>query len=87
MQASSGRTGQEGSQVNVGQMERLASVIAGATILMSMGGLRSLRGAAATAIGSGLIWRGLTGHSALYHRLGIDTAEQESSAVAERMEA
>jgi uncharacterized membrane protein len=87
MQASSGQADQEGCQVNVGQMERLASVIAGGTILMTMGGLRSLRGAAATAIGSALIWRGLTGHSALYHRLGIDTAEQVSFAAAERMEA
>jgi uncharacterized membrane protein len=84
--ASSGRAGQEGCQVNVGQMERLASVIAGGTILMTMGGMRSLRGAAATAIGAGLIWRGLSGHCGLYHRLGVDTAEQESSVAAGRME-
>jgi uncharacterized membrane protein len=84
--ASSGRAGQEGCQVNVGQMERLASVIAGGTILMTMGGLRSFRGAAATAIGAGLIWRGLSGHCGLYHRLGVDTAEQESSAAAGGME-
>jgi uncharacterized membrane protein len=84
--SSSGRAGQEGCQVNVGQMERLASVIAGGTILMTMGGLRSFRGAAATAIGAGLIWRGLSGHCGLYQRLGVDTAEQESSAAASRME-
>jgi hypothetical protein len=67
-------------------MERLASVIAGGTILMTMGGLRSLRSAAATAIGAGLIWRGVTGHCGVYHRLGIDTAEPETSASAEQME-
>jgi uncharacterized membrane protein len=67
-------------------MERLASVIAGGTILMTMGGLRSLRGAAATAIGSGLIWRGLTGHCGIYDRLGIDTAEMEKAAAEERLE-
>jgi uncharacterized membrane protein len=67
-------------------MERLASVIAGGTILMTMGGLRSLRGAAATAIGAGMIWRGLTGHCEVYQRLGIDTAEAESNVAAERIE-
>ncbi len=78
------RTCQAGCQ-NVSQMERLASVIAGGTILMTMGGLRSVRGMAATAIGSGLIWRGLTGHCGLYERIGIDTAEMDRSA-AERLE-
>jgi len=67
-------------------MERLASVVAGGTILMTIGGLRSLRGAAATAIGSGLIWRGLTGHCGLYERLGIDSAAMEKAASAERVE-
>jgi hypothetical protein len=84
--ASSGRSGQEACQINVGQMERLASVIAGGTILMTMGGLRSLRGATATAIGAGLIWRGLSGHCGLYQRVGVDTADQESSAAAGRVE-
>jgi uncharacterized membrane protein len=87
MPGSTGRASQECCQVNVGQMERLASVIAGGTILMTMGGLRSLRGATATAIGAGMIWRGLSGHCGLYQRLGIDTAEAESSASVERMEA
>jgi hypothetical protein len=68
-------------------MERLASVMAGGTILMTMGGLRSLRSAAATAIGAGLIWRGITGHCALYHQLGIDTAEPELTTAAEPIEA
>jgi hypothetical protein len=86
MQGSRGRASQECCQTNVGQMERLASVIAGGTILMTMGGLRSLRGAAALAFGSGLMWRGLTGHCGVYNRLGIDTAEQESSASVERLE-
>jgi uncharacterized membrane protein len=86
MQSSTGRANQACRQANVGQMERLASVIAGGTILMTMGGLRSLRGAAATAIGSGLIWRGLTGHCGIYDRLGIDTAEMEKAAAEERLE-
>jgi hypothetical protein len=86
MQGSSGRASQECGQVNVGQMERLASVIAGGTILMTMGGLRSLRGVAATAVASGLIWRGLSGHCGLYQRLGIDTADGELAATSERLE-
>ncbi|HEV8002062.1 MAG TPA: DUF2892 domain-containing protein [Planctomycetaceae bacterium] len=87
MQPSPERTSQECCQANVAQMERLASVIAGGTILMTMGGLRSVRGAAATAIGAGLIWRGLTGHCGVYDRLGIDTAEMEKIAATERAEA
>jgi uncharacterized membrane protein len=75
------RAGQECCQVNVGQMERLASVVAGGTILMTMGGLRSLRGAAATAVGAGLIWRGLTGHCGVYQRLGMDTVEPEVASI------
>jgi uncharacterized membrane protein len=86
MQSSSGRASQVCCQVNVGQMERLASVIAGGTILMTMGGLRSLRGIAATAVGSGLIWRGLSGHCGLYQRLGIDAADGEQAATSERLE-
>ena len=86
MQGSSGRAGETCCQVNVGQMERLASVIAGGTILMTMGGFRSLRGVTATAIGSGLIWRGLSGHCGVYQRVGVDTAEQENALVVERME-
>ena len=84
MQSSNEQARQACRGQNVGQMERLASVIAGGTILMTMGGLRSLRGAAATAIGAGLIWRGLTGHCGLYDRLGIDTAEMEKIAAQER---
>jgi hypothetical protein len=87
MSGSTGRASQQCCQVNVGQMERLASVIAGGTILMTMGGLRSLRGAAATAIGAGMIWRGLSGHCGLYQQLGIDTAAAESNATVERVEA
>jgi uncharacterized membrane protein len=86
MQSSTGRANPACARANVAQMERLASVIAGGTILMTMGGLRSLRGAAATAIGSGLIWRGLTGHCGIYDRLGIDTAEMEKVAAEERLE-
>jgi hypothetical protein len=86
MQGSSGRASQESCQMNVGQLERLASVIAGGTILMTMGSLRSLRGAAATAVGASLIWRGLSGHCGLYQRLGIDTAEQEQASQMERVE-
>jgi len=86
MQTSTERAGQACCQTNVSQMERLASVIAGGTILMTMGGLRSLRGVAATAIGSGLIWRGLTGHCGLYERIGIDTAEMERLAAAQPVE-
>jgi uncharacterized membrane protein len=71
---------------NVGQMERLASVVAGASILMTMGGLRSLRGIVATTVGAGLIYRGITGHSPIYERLGIDSTDIGQIQPMERVE-
>jgi uncharacterized membrane protein len=61
--------------INVGEMERQASMIGG-TVLAVCGLLRgSLSGLALAAIGGGLIWRGHTGHCEMYHALGMNTAE------------
>jgi len=58
--------------VNLGQTERILSTIAGGALLV-FGLSRSLPGLVITAVGGALAHRGLTGHSLLYKRLGIDT--------------
>jgi uncharacterized membrane protein len=62
---------QGGRMVNVGQTERILSTIAGGALLV-FGLSRSLPGLVITAVGGALAYRGLTGHSLLYERLGID---------------
>jgi uncharacterized membrane protein len=60
--------------VNVGKTERWASVLGGAALaaLALRGGRRS-KGALGLALaGLPLLWRGATGHCALYQKLGID---------------
>jgi uncharacterized membrane protein len=62
---------------NVGRIERLASVAAGAALVALGRRLRAplvLRKGVA-ALGVPLLLRGLTGRSRLYRRLGIDTAD------------
>jgi uncharacterized membrane protein len=64
--------GPRGRPVNVSDRERIASAIAGGALTVY--GLRrgSLGGLALAAIGALLGYRGLTGHSGLYEKLGID---------------
>jgi uncharacterized membrane protein len=60
--------------LNLGTGERIASGLAGAALLAN-GILRPSILNAVLAVGGGaLLQRGLTGHCALYQRLGIDTA-------------
>jgi uncharacterized membrane protein len=60
--------------LNVGTGERIASGFAGAALLAN-GILRpSILNAVLAVGGAALLQRGLTGHCALYQRLGIDTA-------------
>ena len=64
--------------VNVGQKERLASVLGGAALaaLALRGGRRNkgILGLAALA-GLPLLWRGATGHCPIYQKMGIDKGE------------
>lgn len=68
--------------VNVGQKERLASVLGGAALaaLALRGGRRNkgLLGLAALA-GLPLILRGATGHCPVYQKMGIDKGEGAAS--------
>jgi uncharacterized membrane protein len=60
---------------NVGGMERVVSVIAGLGLAAS--GLKRGRtsGLLLSAMGAGLVWRGLSGRCQCYAALGINTAE------------
>jgi uncharacterized membrane protein len=63
------------AQKNVGDMERLISVAAGAG-LAAFGLARGrLSGLALGAIGAGLVYRGVTGRCQCYSALGINTAD------------
>lgn len=63
----------EPSPVNVGQVERYASAITGALLVAEGLRRRTLPGAALALIGSGLIYRGVTGQCSAYKALKIDT--------------
>jgi uncharacterized membrane protein len=68
------RRGSAREGTNVGEVERWVSLAAGG--LLAFDGLRrgSLGGLIEAGAGASLLARGLTGHSALYARLGISTA-------------
>jgi uncharacterized membrane protein len=57
--------------------ERFASMIGGAALIAAGLSRRSLGGMFAAAFGSGLIYRGWTGHCGCYDALGVNTAAGE----------
>ena len=62
---------------NVGEMERWLSIGSGA-LLAGYGLSRgTFSGIVATAIGGGLVYRGLSGHCHLYESLGMNTKENQ----------
>lgn len=67
--------------VNVGKTERWASVLGGAALaaLALRGGRRSKGLGLAALAGLPLIWRGATGHCALYEKLGLDRTQHQGS--------
>src|SRR4051812_18116469 len=69
------------TQTNVSNPERWVSVIAGAAIAAFGLKRRSLGGLALAGIGGGLLWRGATGHCAIYESLGLSTNGHEESQV------
>ncbi len=70
---------QEAEGVNVGSIERTASVAAGA-LLLGIGLSRwSISALALTLLGGGLLYRGVTGHCQCYEVMGIDTACESKS--------
>lgn len=72
-----------GGKVNVGEAERWASAIGGGALalygitrLITHG---SWGGAVLALVGGSLIYRGTTGHCAMYEAAGINTAESDST--------
>jgi hypothetical protein len=58
--------------VNVGKMERWASVLGGAALAAFALRRRSKGSLGLAALGAPLLWRGATGHCSVYERMGID---------------
>jgi uncharacterized membrane protein len=77
--------GERTHDVNIGETERLASVIGGG--MLALGGLafcpNTVGKLVSAALGGTLVYRGLSGHCHLYGTLGVNTAEKhgEQSAV------
>jgi len=65
----------EQQQQNVSDAERAVSVAAGAIAAMAGLGRGGLPGLLITAVGGGLIYRGVSGHCPMYQSLDINTAE------------
>jgi hypothetical protein len=66
-----GTLGNRGN-VNVGKMERWASVLGGAALAAYAMRRRSKGSLGLAALGAPLLWRGATGHCSVYERMGID---------------
>jgi uncharacterized membrane protein len=60
---------------NVGKTEKLICTISGSALTIYGLTQRSPRGLMLTALGAGMLHRGLTGHCEIYHSLGIDRAK------------
>lgn len=66
----------EHPDVNLGDVERVVSVMSGG-VLTLFGAVRGgLAGLGLAVLGGGLIYRGVTGHCEAYHSLGIDTSDR-----------
>ena len=73
----------EARPVNVGDLERVVSIVAGGG--MALAGLRhldSLSGLILAIGGGGLVYRGISGHCMTYQALGMSTATDRNSATA-----
>ena len=70
--ATSGHACCSGRAVNVGDVERVASLVAGGGLaLAGLRRLNSLSGVLLTLAGGGLVYRGVSGHCSLYQVLGM----------------
>lgn len=61
-----------GKSLNVGKMERWASVLGGAALAAYALKRRGRGGMGLALAGAPLLWRGATGHCAVYEKMGID---------------
>jgi len=70
--------------INVGDTERLLSLLGGAALGLFGLSRRSLGGLGLAAAGGSLIYRGITGHCSAYQALGVNTAEPVGPATSVR---
>jgi uncharacterized membrane protein len=79
---------QRGSRVNVNQIERWLSAVAGGALAAYALKKRSPAGGAAAVAGAALLYRGATGHCDVYQALGVNTAnghrEKGTGVIADR---
>ena len=68
------------SSLNVGNVERWLSMVAGGALAAYALKRRDTNGAAAGAAGAALLFRGATGHCHVYQALGVSTAREQSYA-------
>jgi hypothetical protein len=61
--------------VNVGDVERVVSVMGGGVLTLFAASRGGLTGLGLAILGGGLIYRGVTGHCEAYHGLGVDTTD------------
>ncbi len=66
--------------VNVGDVERVVSVMGGGLLTLFGATRGGLTGLGLAVLGGGLIYRGVTGHCEAYQSLGVDTADAPSQA-------
>src|SRR5687767_4282378 len=76
--ASHGHAEVDGQDVNVNDLERLASAIGGSALMMYGLGRGTLCGLGLAAVGGALVVRGASGHCKLYETLGLNTANARS---------
>lgn len=70
------------THVNVSEVERALSALAGGGLAIYGISRGSLGGAALAAVGASLVYRGVTGHCHLYEALGVDTSQHHNRATA-----
>jgi uncharacterized membrane protein len=58
---------------NINETERWASLIGGTSLVAYGLSKRDWKGLSLAALGGGVLWRGITGHSGLYQLLGVNT--------------
>src|SRR4051812_18808277 len=67
----------QGKRINVGEAERAVSTAAGAILAVLGLWRRNAPGALIAGLGGALAYRGISGHSVVYDRFGIDTATKK----------
>ena len=66
---------EEQARRNIGNLESWLSMAAGGALMAAGIRQRSLLGAGLAAIGAALLYRGTTGHCAIYESLGVNTSD------------